>query len=65
MYFILVQRKISAWLCFALIIHNIGDNHALRALVHLKEPCGFLLELAAPGPGPRAAPGGVKIIPPG
>ena len=56
---------ISAWLCFALIIHNSGDNHALRALVHLGHPCRVSLVPAEPGPGPRAAPGGVKIIPPG
>ena len=57
---------ISAWLCFALIIHNPGDNHALRALVHLVTPlqgvpgsCGTRSG-AARGPG-----GGSKLSPPG
>ena len=57
---------ISAWLCFALIIHNSGDNHALWALVHLVTPlqgvpgsCGTRSG-AARGPG-----GGSKLSPPG
>ena len=42
MYFItVVYVVISAWRCFALIIRNPGDNHALWALAHLVEtPAG-------------------------
>ena len=50
---------------FALIIHNPGDNHALRALVHLVgTPAGSPGALRAPA-GAARGPGGVKIIPPG
>ena len=60
---------ISAWLCFALIIHNPGDNHALRALVHLVGvvPLWGTTPWGPPGPSRgRARPrGGSKLSPPG
>ena len=74
MYFItVVYVVISAWRCFALIIRNPGDNHALWALAHLVEtpkgvsgtPAGSPWALRAQAGGRARPPGGVKIIPPG
>ena len=49
---------------FALIIHNPGDNHALRALVYLVgTPAGSPGALRAPA-GAARGPGGGQNYPP-
>ena len=55
---------ISAWLCFALIIHNSGDNHALRALVHLVGPLRGPPGTCGPRSGVARDPGGGQNYPP-